>query len=188
MKWTPFTLHVSVTPKHDGKRTSLMMSLNKYAQYLYDALGTSADLNIANPGGGQIKRSAEFSGATYYNQTTLVTSSYSNTPGIAGTAVKPQFANYPAQLMITGFYNSSSTNSQTEPEIKIIATNETFTGARAANHINTPTATIDSEVKSLKATIDNLLTQYMPDYANAKIYRMEYCGIIYGNRGFTFPA
>ena len=78
MKWTPFTLHVKVTPQSSdtsGARVSYIRSLQKYGQDLYDALRVEPDLNVANPGGGQVSNPNGYTDTQYYNQDTLVTSS-----------------------------------------------------------------------------------------------------------------
>ena len=191
MKWTPFTLHVKVTPQSSdtsGARVSYIRSLQKYGQDLYDALRVEPDLNVANPGGGQVSNPNGYTDTQYYNQDTLETSSYSKTSGFSGTAVKPQFGNYPAQLMITGFYSTTSSVADNYPAYQVISAGTVYTGYDSASNKNTPSATVNSEVKSLKATIDAMLVAYLPEYANAKVHRLEYSGIIFGDRGYHFPV
>jgi len=188
MKWTPFTLHVKVTPKSDGTRVSYFRSLQRFGQDLYDALNSEPDFNMADPGGGNYTQRSSFNNAKLYNGGSLITSSYKITTGMTGAAVKPQFGNYPAQLMMTGFYNSDSENSVTEPEIQILSANEVWTQSLAAKNVNIPSTFVNDEVKAIRAIIDPLIATYMPTYANAKVHRLEYSGIIFGDRGFHFPA
>ena len=174
MKWTPFTAHISVTPIQ-GKRFVHIRSLQKLAVEFYDALSQENDLNISAPGGGQ------YDSTTGFNNSAMSQMAF-------GSAIKPQFGDYPAQLMITGFYHSSSENLTTNDEINIFSANQGNLGSLFAPHVNVPKSYINSEVKTLKTLLDSVIASpNLPLYANAKVHRLDYSGIIFGNRGFHFP-
>lgn len=174
MKWTPFTAHISVTPIQ-GKRFVYVRSLQKLAVEFYDALSLESDLNISAPGGGQ------YDSTTGFSNSAMSQMAY-------GSAIKPQFGDYPAQLMITGFYNSSSENVATNEEINILSANQSNFGSLSAPYINIPKTYINNEVKALKTILDSVIASpNLPLFANAKVHRLDYSGIIFGSRGFHFP-
>ena len=174
MKWTPFTAHIKVTPA-EGKRFVYIRSLQKYAAEAYQSLLNNSDINIATPGGGA------HSSVTGYEQSAISQLVY-------GTAVKPQFGNFPAQLMITGFYKNTNPNASAYEEISIFSANENNNGPLSAPQVNMPSTAVNSEVKALKAIIDAAIAfPKLPHSANAKTYRIDYNGIIFGDRGYHFP-
>jgi hypothetical protein len=190
MKWTPFTLHVKVTPQSsqdNGYRVSYMRSLQKFGQDLYDALISESDFNIAMPGGGQFTLKNSYEDARYFNQDTEVTSSFTRQSGYGGAAVKPQFGDYPAQLMITGFYQSANPVLPNYAAHSVISGGKYYSGTNSSSNVNVPTTALNNEVKALKATVDSLIIDYLPTYANAQVFRLDYSGVIFGDRGFTFP-
>lgn len=174
MKWTPFTAHIKVTPA-EGKRFVYIRSLQKLAADAYTMLSMNSDLNIATPGGGVHES------VTGYDQSAISQMVY-------GTAVKPQFGNFPAQLMITGFYRTTSANVPAYADIDIISANQNNYGPLAAPHTNIPSTTVNNEVKALKALIDSAIAfPNLPSSGNAKVHRIDYNGIIFGDRGYHFP-
>lgn len=174
MKWTPFTAHISVTPA-EGKRFVYVRALQKLASEAYTALVANADINIAMPGGGQ------HTTVTGYEQAAMSQMTY-------GTAIKPQFGDYPAQLMITGFYKNTNSNAQVYAETDIISANQNNYGSTATPQVSMPSTNVNDEVKALKAIINTAIANpNLPSSANAKLFRLDYNGVIYGDRGFHFP-
>jgi hypothetical protein len=104
-----------------------------------------------------------------------------------GTAVKPQIGQSPAQLMITGFYHSVAKNIQPYPEYTVFAGGEIFNGPGAHSWDSIPVVTVNDEVAELKATLISALTTAFPVGIPFSIFRIDYSGIVYGDRGYTFP-
>ena len=174
MKWTPFTAHVKVTPTQ-GKRFVYIRSLQKLAREFYDSLKDNPNLSISAPGGSGSES------ITGHEQSALSQLTY-------GAASKPQFGNFPAQLMITGFYKTSSANSQTQEEISVFSANQVYTSSGSAPSTNMPKAFINTEVASLKTILDAAIASpNLPTVSNAKVFRIDYSGVVYGDRGYHFP-
>lgn len=172
MKWVPFTLHMKIDPAKPGKRYEMWRDMQKISTYVYEALESLVPsyLNIAYPGGGQHLSNGGFSGYA------------------SGTAVKPQFGETPAQIQITGFYNSSQMNIQPNPDMMILTAGEQRTGSKQHVYDSNPSNIIDNEVLALKTIIEATIGGFMPAGVNATIFRLEYSGIIYGDRGRHIPS
>lgn len=170
MKWVPFTVHIKIFPINAGKRFEKWRDMQKVANSVYEALGSLVPdtINIASPGGGQQSSSNGFSSLTN------------------GTAVKPQFGETPAQLQITGFYNSSNKNAQPHPELKRIHAGDNVSGQNQHSWESNPTSVISDEVAALKLALGNAIDGALPDLTY-KIFRIDYSGVIYGDRGYHFP-
>lgn len=170
-KWVPFTVHVKVHPANSDKRVERWRDLQKIAIFVYEGLETiSPDyINIAQPGGGQHRSYGGLSGLSY------------------GCAMKPQFGDTPPQLQITGFYNSSSANIQPHSDVEIIHSGETRLGNRSNSSLVGPVATIDNEVKALKSLLESAIFSALPGGVEFSIFRIDYSGVVYGDRGYHFP-
>lgn len=172
----PFVAHFRVVP-YRNKRYETIRSLQRVAKFLYSgADGTTgllgeSDLCLARPGGGQHMSFSDDQNSMYQD----------------GLAIKPQFGETPAQLMINGFYLLSTGNALPHPEKEIAHAGETFTGAGGAiPYLSNPTTTVAAEVTALKALIDAVIDADVPDDL-VTLFRLEYKGIIWGDRGYTFP-
>jgi hypothetical protein len=171
MKWVPFTVHIKISPVNTGKKFEKWRDMQKIANSVYDAielLSYANIINIASPGGGQ-------------QSSTNGMSSLKN-----GTAVKPQFGETPAQLQISGFYNSANKNLQPHPELKRIHTSDVVSGQNQHSWESNPSSNVNSEVIILKSAIEASIDDALPDL-NYKIFRIDYSGVIYGDRGYHFP-
>ena len=166
----PFTVHFKITPVR-GTRFETIRSLQRFARAVYDALVAQTGITVAAPGGGQ-------------------SSSLDASSDLAnGCAVKPQIGSNPAQLMITGFYNTptGTKNVQTYPDKTVDFNNDTFTGAGGAWPSGSiPVAQITTEVKALVAILKAAVAATAP-VVSASIFRLEYKGIIFGDRGYHLP-
>lgn len=173
-KFVPFTLHVRVVPAR-GKRFEYIRDLQKIATLVYDGLIGLSGFKFATPGGGQSMQTADIQrrgGLGSYSQ---------------GTAVKPQFGQTPAQLMITGFYVSSAENAQPYANTQRISGGTVYSGPAAHPYDAVPSATITTEVKALKSSITAAITDALPVGVEFSIFRIDYSGIVFGNGGFHFP-
>lgn len=165
-----FVAHFRVIPDR-GKRFETVRSLMRVARLVYDGLDAEDDLVLAWPGGGQA--------ASFGNS---MNSDYE-----AACAVKPQFGETPAQLMITGFYAVDANNVQPHADKQVFHANAAFTGAGGAQPwLSNPVASVTTEVSALKAIIDAVITAEVPG-EGVTLFRLEYKGIIFGDRGYTFP-
>lgn len=171
MKWVPFTLHMKILPNISGKRFENWRDMQKIAEQVYLALETLAPdtINIAIPGGGQQRSYCGFSST------------------VNGTAVKPQFGDTPAQLQITGFNKSESKNYQPHPDLMRIHAGEVMTGPNQHSWETGPSTTVDDEVRQLKSQIEAAVIANVPSDMIVKIFRIDYSGITYGDRGYHFP-
>lgn len=176
MKWVPFTAHIKITPANPGKRLEYWRDMQKIAGLVYTGLETlvPSTLSIAQPGGGQQR---SFGGTEYGGMSGLV----------HGCAVKPQFGQTPAQLQISGFYNSSAANIQPHPELEYIHAGEVLDGPGSHPWDTNPVTTINNEVKALKSAMEAAIVSALPGSVTFDIFRIEYSGVMYGNRGYHFP-
>lgn len=175
MRWIPFTVHIRVTPETPGKRFEYIRSMQKWSHLLYEELVTITDLNLADAGGGQ-----------HFN--TSNGGKIGNSGLVKGLAVKPQIGETPAQFMITGFYdNSSATNQQPHVVVQRISGGETYQGRVASAAENNPNSWVDNDVYTLKSAIETALSTSLPANLNAKVFRIDYSGVVYGDRGYHFP-
>ncbi len=176
MKWVPFTMHIKIIPANPNKRFAYWRDMQKIANLAYDGLETLVPdtINIAQPGGGQHR---SFGGTDRGGMSGLA----------YGTAVKPQFGESPAQLQITGFYKSSTANIQPHPELERIHAGEVLSGPGAHAWDANPVSGVDNEVKALKTAIESAISSALPGSVTFTVFRLEYAGIIYGDRGYHFP-
>jgi len=191
-KQVPFTVHIKIFPQRPGKRTENMRELQRIASLISDSVvdaevGTerwsSGDtINVATPSGGQSY------GGSDAGPTGSVSSRFSDLS--YGGAVVPQFGDAPPQVRITGFYTSSSANNQPHPDTTLVHAGQTLTRAGGAHPWETggnPTSTIETEVKALKTFLETNITAGLPSSITYKIFRIEYSGIVWGDRGHHFP-
>jgi hypothetical protein len=175
MKYVPFTAHISIVPDA-GKRQEKWLSMQKIASIAYEGLLTIVPsvINIAIPGGGQKRTLSGLQRGGI--------GSYSD-----GLAVKPAFGNYPSQMMITGFYDTSNQNIQPEEEHLIISGGESYYGSRSQLFVQNEKLEISNQVRNLRQALDTAIGTNMPASVIYSVFRIDYNGIIYGNRGIHFP-
>lgn len=173
----PFVVHIRVVPNR-GKRFETIRSLQRVARLIYgggdgvSGLKGETAIEIARPGGGQA------SGFEGHDMT-----DYS-----PGCAVKPQFGQSPAQLMIAGFYLvDNAKNTQPWADRTITHAGAYFTGAGGANAARTnPETAVATQVKNLKTLIDSVIAAEVAG-EQVEVFRIDYRGITWGDRGFHFP-
>jgi hypothetical protein len=172
----PFTAHFRVIATR-GKRFETIRSLQRLAGLIYagasgtDGLIGEASIQVATPGGGQASQLNASDQTDYY-------------PGCAYT---PQFGETPAQLTITGFYLLDTANDQPWSDKTVAFSGDYSTGAGGAQGYRTnPTTAVASEVQALKAIIDAVIAAEVPN-ESVTLFRLDYKGIIWGDRGFHFP-
>jgi hypothetical protein len=175
MRHIPFTAHVKLVPEQPGKRFEYIRSLQKWSHMLYEQLSTVSTLNLADSGGGQ---HMNFSGGGAGGMSGIV----------SGFAVKPQMGETPAQLMITGFYEQTTTDYTTQPTTQRISGGETYTENAAAAPLNNPNTWVDTGVKAVKTLIESAIAVAVPSAIKAKVFRIDYAGVVYGDKGYHFPA
>lgn len=172
-RWVPFTAHMRVVPER-GSRTTHVRSLQKIASDVYDELVVDTDLSLATPGGGQHK-------------------SYGPQLGgmggmVAGTAVKPQMGQTPAQLQLTGFITTSTDNDPPVPDATVIHAGETMTGYKGNHHWDSlPESGTNTLVTAIRTKLETALTAALGGSADWKVFRIEVAGVVYGDRGQHFP-
>ena len=176
-KQVPFTLHVKIFPQWGsgkGNRFGMWRDMQKISGFVYNGLIVESSIKVAQPGGGQSGTSGnqENGGIGWM---------------VSGCAVKPQIGQNPAQLMITGFAQSDSGNIQPHPEKQLIHAGSVVTGPGATPWLNNPVATVDSEVTALKSVIEAVITAALPAGVSFEVFRLEYSGITYGDKGYHFP-
>lgn len=180
----PFTAHLRVIASR-GKRFETVRSLQRLAQLIYGGPdGTSglignASIEIARPGGGQANQ---------------MNSNLDQTDYAAGCAVKPQFGETPAQLMIAGFYLVATANAQPWSDKATFSPQDATTDAAhsvsraggAWGWGSNPSTSVAAEVKALKAIIDGVIAAEVPG-EGVTVWRVDYKGIVWGDRGTHFP-
>lgn len=175
MRLVPFIAHVQVIPERPGKRFEYLKSLAKFAVLVQNELESVSGLTVGTPGGGQNVSSSDI-------QHRGGLGSYAN-----GTAAKPQFGNAPAQLMFTGFYQSSNANVSAYADHQLFSGGEVYTGPGANTAMAVPTTTFANEVKALKTALETAVTAALPDGTAFEIFRIDYSGVVYGDKGYHFP-
>ena len=177
MKWVPFTVHVKIVPNIEpsgtGKRQEILRSMQKIGKFIFDEIVELTNYSLATPGGGQHMSyggRGAFSGLTN------------------GCAVKPQMGSTPAQAMITGFYQSSTDITGEYPYAykTIFSGGEQYTGEGNRSYENTTNTLLDADVKQIKTDFETAFTA-LP-VGTYKVFRIEYAGVIFGDRGFSYPA
>jgi hypothetical protein len=179
MKWVPFTVHIRITPdwgsgELKSKRFEMWRDMQKLSTMAYEGLIDESTIQVATPGGGQQTSASGFRAGGTGGMT-------------AGTATKPQIGESPAQLMITGFYQSSAQNVQPHPERTLIHAGEVVSGPGQHAAESNPTSTTATEVAALKTTLENVLDAAFPAGISYQIFRLDYSGIVWGDRGYHFP-
>lgn len=179
MKWIPFTAHVRVRPSYGStelknKRMEYWRDMQKLAVLAHQELATEPSIEIANPGGGQ-----------HWNTSAVEDAAKG---GMAsGLAVKPQIGQTPSQMNVVGFHRVDRKNIQPHPEMTVFHAGEVRTAARNRPWVANPVSTIEDEVVTLKSTLESAITAALPVDTEFSIFRIDYSGIIYGDRGYTFP-
>ena len=176
MKWVPFTAHIKIVPSNPDKRFELVRDMQKIASMAYDGLLTlvPSTLSIATPGGGQHTSKSGFQSGGIGGMT----------PGLA---VKPQFGETPAQMMITGFYKTSNANVQPQPEAQRISGGELYEANASQGWNSGPASIINTQVSALKSSLESALGGALPAAVDFQIFRLDYSNVIYGDRGHHFP-
>jgi hypothetical protein len=173
-KWVPFVIYVRVDPRR-GKRWEYLRDLQKLSVLVYNELSSLNGFQFAQPGGGA---AAQFGAIDHRG-------------GLGdfapGTGVKPQIGQSPAQLMITGFYQSSAQNTQSYSEVLRISGGTKYTGFAAHSNDAVPVAAVNDEVKTLKTAVTDAITTALPEGTPFSIFRLVYAGIVFGDKGFHFP-
>jgi hypothetical protein len=150
--------------------------MQKISQYIYEGLETlvPSTLSIAAPGGGQHR---SYTGTDHAGMSGLV----------YGTATVPQFGEKPALAMITGFYNSATANAYTYSDKMVLHAGEVIEGMNQHSYEVTTLSATDNQVKSLKTAMTSAIGASLPAAYDFKIFRLDYAGVTYGDRGFHFP-
>lgn len=172
----PFTVHFKVVPNRaSGKRFEMIRDLQKLGVLVYQGLSNVTGLTIASPGGGQ---------ARMYDISSDM---------VAGMAVKPQIGDSPAQLMITGFYQVTDANAQPYADAQVVSANAVVSGTYGAHPWDSaanggiPATEVLTEVKALKALLLAHAQTDLPVGVTISVFRLEYKGIVFGDRGVHFP-
>jgi hypothetical protein len=149
--------------------------MQKIATLIYQGIENEATITPAIPGGGQHLSNAGFSGGGMGGM-------------VQGMAVKPQIGEAPAQAMLTGFYDSSEPNAQPHPEKMLISGNEVWEGPGASGWNANPETNVDTEVAALKTALEAAITAVLPGGVEFQIFRIDYSGVVYGDKGYHFPV
>lgn len=174
-KWVPLTVHIRVVPVRPGKRWEYIRALQKLAVLAYEELRTLSGFQFAIPGGGQGQQFGDINRRGGFGEFAQ------------GMAIKPQMGEVPSQLSITGFYQSSGANLQTYASHQVISGGEIYTVYDAHSNDALPTSTVNAEVKTVKTAIEGALVTAFPVGTVYDVFRIDYSGIVFGDKGFTFP-
>lgn len=174
-KPVPFVAHVSIVPERPGKRHEYTQSMSKIASLVYDALQSESSINLAIPGGGQSPAFGDINARHGFGNYTK------------GVATKPQIGASPAQLMIVGFYTSVEDNDQIWASHQLISGSTIYSGYSSNSALAVPTSTFNAEVKALRTLLNNTINTAIPATIEYEIFRIEYSGVVFGDKGFTFP-
>jgi hypothetical protein len=175
----PFTAAYKLFPDRSyGKRHELMRELQRLGWLIQLGLVNVAGLQIAQPG-GNAGRGHD------------ITSDIEN-----AVAVKPQMGQYPSLATITGFYTLSAPSAAPTPQFMRFSGGEKMTGAvnqgspwaTAGNPASVESTAFLNEVKTLRTLLDVNVTAAIPNNTIVpKLFRLDYKGILFGDRGYHFP-
>lgn len=175
MRWVPFTAFIKIAPPlANGKRFEIIRNAQKLAIALYQ--------EIPNYDGGKIQLSSPSGGQQNDMSNAAGLSSFAN-----GTAYKPQFGQTPAQLTLSGFYSSESSNVYTQSDVMRFSGNERYTGQ--ASHLSEvlPRPIVFTEVSDILGILRDSCAAAFPATVPYSVFRLEYNGLVFGDRGLTFP-
>lgn len=179
-RWIPFTAHVRIVPQRGSgilktKRFETIRDAQKIASMMFEALESNSNFSLAEPGGGQ--------------QQSFYGTDRGGLSGLTrGMAVKPRIGESPAQTMITGFWSTTTPNAQPHPEHQRISGGDIYTGpATAIPWSQNPVSTVDTIVSALKLAMETAFAVNLPGGIDYDIFRLDVNGVIYGDRGYTFP-
>jgi len=146
--------------------------MQKIGALAYDAIATESSFQLATPGGGQGHLRGGQSGGSW--------SGYRH-----GMSVKPRIGQNPAQLMITGFFESGLDNNQQHPDKTVFHGGEIRTGAGgAAAHLQNPSSENRYEESVIKTLLEDALDAGLPSGVTYRIFRLEVAGVVYGDKGY----
>jgi len=185
--FAPFTVFIKVVPDRGpavklgdatkkGGRIDYTRALQKLSIKAYDQLTQVADLHFTTPGGGQQESSGMTQSIAY------------------GTAVKPQFANTPAQLTIEGFYTGGTGSEQPiAPRTMVLMSNQVLEGDLGEKPQLGPAGdaypAIQDEIRDLLDEINTAISGIVDASGNSiEVFRLSYKNIVWGDRGHTFPV
>lgn len=179
-RWVPFTADIRIVPDRGSgliktKRFETWRDMQKIGALIFEGLEVSTILNIAEPGGGQ-HGSGGGQGRSGLSGMTR------------GTGVKPQMGEVPAQASISGFYDANDLNVQPHPEKQLIHAGEVVTGPGSAPWLNNPATATDSGVSGLKNELETRIAANLPSGVTFEIWRIDYSGVVYGDKGYHFPV
>jgi hypothetical protein len=174
-KQVPFVAHIRVIPARGyGKRFEYVREMQKLAVMVHDALQGVSGVTLCHPGGGQAASMGDVEQRPALGDFA------------SGTGIKPQFGETPAQLVVAGFYESSNSNASPWASQQIFAHGNVYTGYRSHSNDSMPTSAVNTEVKTLKEALESAVATAIPD-TTFSIFRMDYQGVTFGDRGFHFP-
>lgn len=178
--FAPFTVYFRVIPltPYTGKRFETIRDLQKTSVLIYTLLTEeelSPPIRVSHPGGGQQQLNH---GGHHAN----------------GCAIKPQFGNIPAQIVVTGVVEQPGSNVSPHGTKQIISGGQVYTGKAPTPYL-TPdfSAEARTELINLRTAIETKISTYFGDYtdynydAYPTLYRIRYKGVTWGSRGNTFP-
>jgi hypothetical protein len=148
--------------------------MQKIGTLIFEGIEDSVLLNIAEPGGGQHQ---SFGGQGRSGMSGLT----------RGAAVKPQMGEIPAQASITGFFDANDANDQPHPDKQLLHTGEAVSGPGAAPWLQNPATATDTGVAALKTELEAQITSNLPSGVVFSIFRIDYSGVVYGDKGYHFP-
>jgi hypothetical protein len=148
--------------------------MQKIGTLIFEGLEASASLNISEPGGGQHQ---SFGGQGRSGNSGLT----------RGTAVKPQMGEVPAQAAITGFFNANDLNAQPHPEKQLIHAGEVVTGPGSSPSLQNPATATDTGCAALRSELETRILANLPVGIIFEIFRIDYAGVVYGDKGYHFP-
>lgn len=107
----------------------------------------------------------------------------------------------PAQATIVGYYDTGTVSTsevadaqildQPQPAYQVFSGGKVVNGARNAPWAQNPTTRVANEVKALRATLIQSINEARAAYSSGftyEIYQIDYAGVVWGYKGYHFPA
>jgi hypothetical protein len=164
MSWIQFTAFISVTVgDDDNPRIANIRDLEYAAYSVNQALADESTINLSRP---------------------YTTDKLGRFNSIG--QITPAFGDTPALVKITGYHDYDVSGSQ-HPAVTVFNSNEEVSGS-GPSHLwdSNPSSDYYDGVLALKDILDTNIPDYLADSYDFEVYRINYAGTVWGNRGLSF--
>lgn len=164
MAWVQFTAFIRVTVgAEDNPRIANIRDLQYAAYSINQALSDEETINLSKPA------------------TTTSLGKFGNIGQIV-----PALGDNPALVKITG-YHDYAVSGDLQPSQTLIHSNSAVSRS-GPSHLwdSDPNTSYKAGMAALKEIMDTNIPNFLSDEYEYEVYRLNYAGVVYGNKGLTF--